>query len=67
MVPDKNGEWKDALVEMVKKMPSVRRIVLPPEERKPENCGWEETEEEYLKRQAEWLNKVGKGRMKKKK
>ncbi|TYT74357.1 hypothetical protein [Desulfobotulus mexicanus] len=65
MAPEKNGEWKSVFVDTVKKMPSVRSIVISSEDKQPDNRGWEETEEEYLKRQAEWLKKVGEKRGKK--
>ncbi|MCW7752991.1 hypothetical protein OOT00_03215 [Desulfobotulus sp. H1] len=65
MIPDRNERWKAAFVDMVKKMSSVRRIVTSSEEKKAENRGWEETEDEYRKRQAEWLEKMGEKKKKK--
>ncbi|MDY0163341.1 hypothetical protein [Desulfobotulus sp.] len=46
---------KEAFLKIVQKLPCVRRVVVAEEEKNPEGSGWMESEEEYQKRQAAWL------------
>lgn len=49
---------REALLALVKKIPCVRSVVVSGERDIPENTGWQESEEDYQKRQAEWLEEV---------
>ena len=55
---------RERLLALVGKMPCVRSVRVVGEERKGEYSGWQESEEEYRIRQAEWLAEVA-GRKKK--
>ena len=59
--------WVDRLMRALQNLPGARRKTKIREKPDPENYAWKETEEEYQKAQAEWLEQVQSGTKQKKK
>ena len=59
--------WVDRLVRALQNLSGARRKTKVREKPDPEDYAWKETEEEYQKAQAEWMEQVQSGRKQKKK
>ncbi|MFO7875435.1 MAG: hypothetical protein R6U55_02490 [Desulfovermiculus sp.] len=59
--------WVDRLMRALQNLPGARKKSKVRQKPDPEDYAWKETEEEYQKAQAEWLENVKNGRKKKKK
>ena len=58
--------WVDRLIRAMQNLPGGRKGARAREKPPPEEYAWKETEEEYQKAQAEWLEKVRAAKRKKK-
>lgn len=57
--PARRPEWLSALKRLFKSLQGRSGVIVREEkETIPEDFGWPETEEEYQRRQAEWLEGV---------
>jgi hypothetical protein len=59
--------WVDRLIKALQNLPGARKKSKVRQMPDPEDYAWKETEEEYQKAQAEWLQQVQSGRKQKKK
>jgi hypothetical protein len=59
--------WVDRLIKALQNLPEARQKSKVRQKPDPEDYAWKETEEEYQKAQAEWLQQVQSGRKQKKK
>ncbi len=50
--------WVDRLTRAMQNLPGAKKKSQAGEKQNPEEYAWKETEEEYQKAQAEWLEKV---------
>ena len=62
----KGHNWVDRLIRAMQNLPGWTRSSRARPKPDPEEYAWKETEEEYQKAQAEWLEKVRNDRKKKK-
>ena len=54
----KGKNWVDRLIRAMQNLPGARSGSKTGEKPDPKDYAWKETEEEYQKAQAEWLEKV---------
>ncbi|MGM0758614.1 MAG: hypothetical protein ACQEUB_02805 [Thermodesulfobacteriota bacterium] len=62
--PKRDQNWVDRLIRAMQNLPGARKGALARKKPAPKDYAWKETEKEYQKAQAEWLEKVQSDRKK---